>query len=289
MISTHSFDISSYSSSLSLKKNRIYYADSSESISYPDDGNDNCFEIEDNSFWFRHRNNCIIEMIKNYPSPIRSPIFDVGGGNGFVSKGLLDAGFDVVHVEPGHDGAMNAKKRGITHVICGTTHTAKLKPDTIPAIGVFDVVEHIEDDIEFLNHLWELLIPGGMLYLTVPAYQLLWSNDDIDAGHFRRYNLNNIEKTISSAGFKISYSTYIFIFLPVLVFLCRTLRFRLKLYNRSKKNNVRRKNNHILPTGISGKLINSILSWELKRMKRNEKIYFGGSCMVAAQKPLNFF
>ena len=172
----------------------IYYADSTETISYPDEYNDLCFEVEEHSFWFRHRNNCIIEMIKNFRPPTDGPIFDVGGGNGFVTKGLMDAGLEVVLVEPGPTGASNAKKRGVPHVICATTHTAQFKPGSIPAIGVFDVVEHIEDDIAFLKHLWELLVPGGMLYLTVPAYQFLWSQEDMEGGHFRRYTLSNLKK-----------------------------------------------------------------------------------------------
>ena len=151
-----------FSNSLSCDETGIYYADSSENISYPIDGNNNSLEFEENSFWFSHRNNCITQMIKNYPPTKNGLIFDVGGGNGFVSKGLLDAGFDVVLVEPGLYGAMNAKNRGIKNVICATTHTAKFQSGTIPSIGVFDVVEHIEDDIGFLKHLYELLVPGGM-------------------------------------------------------------------------------------------------------------------------------
>ena len=39
----------------------------SEAISYPEEGNEACFEIEDQSFWFRHRNNCIRELVMNFP------------------------------------------------------------------------------------------------------------------------------------------------------------------------------------------------------------------------------
>ena len=141
--------IKKFTSSVTLNDDGIYYAYSNEKVNYPDDGNDECFEIEENSFWFHHRNNCIIEMIKSYPPVHNGLIFDIGGGNGFVSRGLLNSGFNVVLVEPGPSGAKNAKRRGIPHVICATTHTAKFKTETIPAIGVFDVVEHIEDDIGF--------------------------------------------------------------------------------------------------------------------------------------------
>ena len=51
-------------------------------------------------------------MIRNYPPQNKSPIFDMGGGNGFVAKGLLDKGWDVVLLEPGPTGTKHAN-RGI--------------------------------------------------------------------------------------------------------------------------------------------------------------------------------
>jgi hypothetical protein len=73
----------------------IYFAAESGAISYPEEGNEACFEVEDRSFWFRYRNACIAEMVRNFPPEGKGPIFDVGGGNGFVAKGLMDAGWDV--------------------------------------------------------------------------------------------------------------------------------------------------------------------------------------------------
>lgn len=279
------FDITAYSSFVSIGDHGIYYADSSETISYPNYGNDNCFLIEENSFWFRHRNNCIIEMIKNFGSPGVGPIFDIGGGNGFVSMGLLNAGFDVVMVEPGPKGAFNAKKRGVDHVICATTHTAKFQPSTIPAIGIFDVVEHIEDDIGFLNHLWELLVPGGMLYLTVPAYQLLWSQEDEEGGHFRRYTLSNIKKKMMHSGFNILYSTYIFGYLPPLIYFLRTIPYKKSTGVKTSSNNTR---HHFSPKGLSSKIQNTLHALEIKKIKKNKEIKIGGSCMLVGQKPQKY-
>ena len=216
-ISDQSF-IEQFSSSITCNADGIYYEDSSETISYPESGNDDCFEIEENSFWFRHRNDCIIEMVVNYPPTGNGPIFDVGRGNGFVAKGLMNAGWDTVVVEPGKSGARNAKKRGLPNVICATTISAKFKSGTLPAIGVFDVVEHIDDDIGFLNHLWELLVPGGLLYLTVPAYQALWSQKDLEGGHFRRYTTQGLKKKLQQTGFSVRYSTYIFLLSFLLLF-----------------------------------------------------------------------
>lgn len=189
---------------------------------------------------------------------------------------------DVVLVEPGPNGAINAKKRGLPHVICATTHTAKFKPETLTAIGVFDVVEHIEDDVGFLNHLWELLIPGGMLYLTVPAYQSLWSQEDVDGGHFRRYTLSNLICRMGKSGFKVSYSSYIFAYLPLFVFFLRTIPYKLNLVRSSSSSSI--KEDHYSPKGIGSIILNYLHKWELNKIRSSKRIPLGGSCMIAAKK-----
>ena len=80
-------------------------------ISFPKEGYQNCFQIEDNSFWFKHRNNCIIETINNFPPP--GIILDIGGGNGFVSLEIKKNDYEVAILEPGINGILNAKKRGL--------------------------------------------------------------------------------------------------------------------------------------------------------------------------------
>jgi SAM-dependent methyltransferase len=256
----------------------------SDAISYPEEGNEACFEVEDRSFWFRHRNACIAEMVRNFPPEGRGPIFDVGGGNGFVAKGLMDVGWDVVLVEPGPAGARNAKKRGLPHVICATTQSAGFQSGTVPAIGVFDVVEHIEEDLGFLRHLYDLLVPGGMLYLTVPAFQALWSQEDIDAGHFRRYSLSQMEQKLEQAGFESTYSTYIFQWLVAPVWLFRVLPYRLGLRGKNNNSPEKVQRDHVLKEGLVFKVIRNLLEREQGMIEAKERLPFGGSCMVAMRK-----
>ena len=86
---------------LKIDAQGIWQCSGIEEISYPNEGNNQCFEVEDHSFWFRHRNACIVELVKNFPPEGSGPIFDIGGGNGYVARGLMDAGWEVVLVEPG--------------------------------------------------------------------------------------------------------------------------------------------------------------------------------------------
>lgn len=103
----------------------IYYSKSTSKISYPETGNDNYMQIEENSFWFSHRNKIISTVVSKYSKS--KTFFDIGGGNGYVSKDLHTKGIETVLVEPGIIGAKNAKKRNVENVICSTLEDAQLK------------------------------------------------------------------------------------------------------------------------------------------------------------------
>ena len=199
-------------------KDGIYFAKSQPEISYPEQGNQHCYQIEDDSYWFKHRNECIVAAFKKYAT--QNTFFDIGGGNGFVSKYLENEGVDCVLVEPGVQGCLNAKERQLKNIVCSTLEEAKIKTNAIPNIGVFDVVEHIKNDNQFLKMIHNYLIPNGLVFITVPAYNTLWSNEDIEAGHFRRYTTKTINDKLINNGFEIIYSSYIFsiLTLPILLF-----------------------------------------------------------------------
>jgi hypothetical protein len=58
--------LDSISKGLILKPNGIWSSNQSQKISYPDEGNATCFAIEDRSFWFIHRNQCIITALQRH-------------------------------------------------------------------------------------------------------------------------------------------------------------------------------------------------------------------------------
>lgn len=270
-----------FSNRLTKDQAGIWKAKEDSTVSYPDDGHGICFQLEDNSFWFRHRNSCIISLVKKFPPLNKGIIFDVGGGNGFVSLALEKSGFNVALVEPGITGALNAKKRGVSNVICASTDTAAFMPNSMPAIGLFDVLEHIENDSLFLDSVSKLLLPGGMLYITVPALSLLWSEEDEHAGHFRRYSLSGIKELIENSGFSILFASYMFSCLTLPIFLFRSLPYRLKI---SKKRNLSDYNKeHGVDDSIISKIIYKQLNKELTRFANNRSLLYGSSCILAAR------
>jgi len=64
-------------------------------------------------------------------------------------------------------------------------------PDTVLC---FNVLEHIEADVDAVANLSRLLAPGGHILIFVPAFQALYSDLDRLAGHVRRYTKADIQR-----------------------------------------------------------------------------------------------
>jgi 2-polyprenyl-3-methyl-5-hydroxy-6-metoxy-1,4-benzoquinol methylase len=249
-------------------------------ISYPAGGNDASFQLEETSYWFQHRNNVIASMVESHPPG--GTIFDVGGGNGYVAMGLQRAGFETVLVEPGPQGARNAQARGLNRIIQSTLQDAGFQEAALPAIGLFDVLEHIEDDLGFLKMLHASLMPGGHLYLAVPAGQSLWSIDDTLAGHYRRYSRKTLTRQIQAAGFKVIRFTYFFSFLVPPLFALRSLPSRLGL-RKSVPLEVSKKE-HRPPGRGTRSVLARLCAREMKRVLAKKTVRIGTSCIIVARR-----
>jgi len=273
-------DISRISSHLQRNAEGIWVSDRQAEISYPEEGNENCLALETDSFWFEHRSRCIEAVMKRFPPP--GPVFDIGGGNGYVAVGLQQAGFPVALLEPGRHGIENARRRGLNHLIWSTLEGAGFYEQSLPAAGLFDVLEHIQEDEMFLRAIYQILVPGGKLYLTVPAYTWLWSAADDYAGHYRRYTLRVLAELLGKAGFRCVFSTYLFWMLPVPALLFRSIPSRL---GKQKPADWQRyQKEHAEREGLSGRLLDEFLGWELKRIRSGTPMRFGASCLVAAER-----
>ncbi len=205
-----------------------------------------------------------------------------GRGNGYVTRRLLDEGLDAVLLEPGATGAWNGKfHRKIPRVVCSAFQSAGFAANSIPAIGLFDVLEHIENDGDFLRNLHVALQPGGLLCITVPAHSWLWSSSDEVAEHFRRYSLKDLEEQLRPL-FSIEYGSYFFSALVLPIFCMRVLPAKLGL---SRKGQVLSDaTEHGTDSGMLSRILARLLRREVDRIRRNERIAFGASCLVLARK-----
>ncbi|MBN1588324.1 MAG: class I SAM-dependent methyltransferase [Pirellulales bacterium] len=265
---------------LVVDEHGLFISSRNRTLAYPEEGNAVCFDLEDASFWFQHRNECISALVKRFPPA--GTILDVGGGNGFVTRRLLDEGFDAALLEPGPVGALNGKvSRKIPTVICSTFEDARFPEASLDAVGCFDVIEHIENDHRFLEHVLAALRPGGLLYATVPAHRWLWSQSDDTAGHYRRYSRKRLVAALPD-GFDMLYFTHFFASLTLAILLLRTLPHALGLSRKRRALSSRAE--HGTGGGVAAGLLKGLLRGERRKIEKSEVIRLGSSCMFVARK-----
>lgn len=244
-------------------------------ISYPESHHQELLEEQTNSFWYRHRARCIKALLGRFQC---SNLLDVGGSNGLLSSYLSDI-TDVILLEPHISGIENARNLGIKNVIQAGFMEAKFKPASIEAIGLFDVLEHIKDDVSFLHEIHRSLKKEGRLFLTVPAYQTLLSSFDQRVGHFRRYNQKSLSKKLEKAGFEIEYFSYMFYLLPVPVWIIR------KLLGKDSPTKVNA--SHASINKNRGAILYALLKPEHGVIKKGKSVPFGTSCICVVKKTLS--
>jgi CRISPR/Cas system-associated protein endoribonuclease Cas2 len=73
----------------------------------------------------------------------------------------------------------------------------------IRLILMLDVPEHMDDPIEALRHALDLLVPEGIVIVTVPAFMALWTNHDVLNHHLVRYTKQSFRKIALQSGLLI--------------------------------------------------------------------------------------
>jgi len=197
------------------------YGGNVPSVSYPEQ----FFEqnrADLSNFWIGRRNRNIERRLRQYG---KSTILEIGSGHGAVARYLASQGFSVRCVEPQIAGATQTASQGIQTLV-STTPGDHLKAKSQEAIGIFDVLEHVQSEQTLLRSIHDLLGPNGILIITVPTGNWLFSNTDIALGHFRRYSRKRLRKVMHESGFDEASSNYIFLTLVPLAFLFRVVPYR---------------------------------------------------------------
>jgi SAM-dependent methyltransferase len=272
-------DLSTVSNLTEVEPGLWAVADELGLVSYPDEGHHFSHAVAETSFWFKHRTACVLAAIDRFPPP--GAVLDVGGGTGHLTAALQASGQAAVLVEPGGSGVRLAQSRGVRPVIHSTLDAAGFDSGTVPAVGLFDVVEHIEDDLGFLRDVRDLLVPGGRTYLTVPAGPWLWSNEDVHAGHYRRYVRSSLADVLEGAGLEVEYLTAFFRPLPLPIFLLRSLPSLLGVRSSEAKVTERE---HATGEGVASKVLARLLAPEIEVVANGGAMRWGGSLLAVARR-----
>lgn len=257
----------------------IYFSKINREVFFPETSTELNYEVEDESFWFNHRRECIANIFEKEVEK-GSLVIDLGGGNGFICQKLQEK-YETVLLEPNFAGVSNAKKRGIKNIVWSTLEDSTLQKNNFDAVGLFDVLEHIEEPKQFLKEARKLLKEKGKFIITVPAFKFLWSYDDDKVKHFKRYNKKELTQLLKEAGYEIKYISYFFSFLVLPIFFMRTLPYLLKI--KIKNPDKKEKQEHQIKNKFTKKIVNYISRKEKEKISKNKRIFWGSSIIAVAE------
>jgi SAM-dependent methyltransferase len=175
--------------------------------------------LEAQNFWFRGRNRLIVWALKRYFPDMRRYL-EIGCGTGYVLAGVAQAypAATLVGSEVFSAGLPYAASRAKTAELLQMDARQIPYVEEFEVIGAFDVLEHIQEDEFVLAAMLRALRPGGGVALTVPQHPWLWSSQDENACHVRRYKVGELREKVLRAGFTLEFETsFVSLLLPAML------------------------------------------------------------------------
>jgi 2-polyprenyl-3-methyl-5-hydroxy-6-metoxy-1,4-benzoquinol methylase len=149
----------------------------------------------------------------------KKQFFEVGCGHGLVIN-QIEKEFETV-VDGGdlNDYALKKIEGNKGTIYCYNIYQkSEAFKNKYDGVILFDVIEHIDDDVDFLITSCFHVKPGGLVMINVPAYQTLFSKYDTAVGHKRRYTKEVLKAKMEAAGIEeIKLSYWGFSLVPLLL------------------------------------------------------------------------
>jgi len=184
------------------------------------------FEMEQNHFWHVGRREIIHALLQQIYRDRLSDItmIEIGCGNGSVLQFLKSKGINIEGGDLFLEALQFCRKRVDVPLYQLEALNTPFADSQYDVVGVFDVIEHIDDDEEILKEMYRICKSGGRIILTVPANKWLWSYFDVISCHKRRYSKKELYQKLQCAGFVVEkISFYVFLLFPIF-FLYRMFR-----------------------------------------------------------------
>jgi SAM-dependent methyltransferase len=162
---------------------------------------------DETHWWYRGRRRVLRAELDRLPLVPAARLLDAGCGSGRTLDELTRYG-RVSGVDLSPEAVAYARRRGHDDVRVARVEELPFEDATFDVVTCLDVVEHTPDDRATLAELRRVTRPGGLLLVTVPAYQALWSWHDEVNLHFRRYDGSSLRSVARTAGWDVVADTH---------------------------------------------------------------------------------
>jgi SAM-dependent methyltransferase len=167
------------------------------------------YELGKTYWWLAGKYRVLADVVSRmFKPPSASPrILDVGCGPGNLLDYLTPYG-RIFGTDFSIDALRFCIGRGFNRQFRADFHNLPVQTDSFDLVTCIDVLEHLTDDRRAIGELQRILRPGGMLVVSVPAFQFLWGDHDTLYGHHRRYTTGELRERLEAGGFEMRKLSY---------------------------------------------------------------------------------
>jgi SAM-dependent methyltransferase len=153
-------------------------------------------------------------IIKQFAPYLGHHVVEVGGGIGTFSEYVLSVeGVEsLVAIEPAANvfPILAERFRSDSRVTTVNAYIGDIHLEQVAdSLVAVNVIEHIENDGEFLRHAREIVLPGGHLLLFAPALPAIYGTLDRAFEHFRRYSKSALGAVVERSGWEVRELFYV--------------------------------------------------------------------------------
>jgi SAM-dependent methyltransferase len=236
-------------------------------------------ELEESHFWFVGRRRIFMHLLAlALDGRPAGSVLDVGCGAGGMLAPLARFG-EVTGIDTSAELVEFCRQRGFPRTDVGSAYALPVPSASVGLITLFDTIEHVPDDGRVLGECRRALSDGGLLFISVPAYQFLYANNDRVAHHERRYTARQLRRKLAGAGLdpvKITYfNTLLF---PAILPTVLAKKVQERLVDPGDRTNL----SHA-PPAIANRLLAAVMSSERHLLSRVNMLF--GHSIIAIARP----
>lgn len=195
---------------------------------YDPTGFETLWRMQEKHFWYRGRYRFLLRALDRFMPQAQTQLrgIDLGGGVGGWVRYLADRRSDCFQrlvtadfSETALSMAENILPAGVDRYQIDLMNLGWENEWDIAFM--LDVIEHLADDVRAVSQAAESLKPGGLLFVTTPAFPGFWSYNDDFANHLRRYTRTDFKTISEKTGLQLLDSRYFMFLLSPLYLLTR--------------------------------------------------------------------
>jgi SAM-dependent methyltransferase len=177
-------------------------------------------ETGDKNWWIAVRKSLFKRIFTESKSEHRTAALEIGPGAGSNLEIFTQLGVGQIYIADTDSYVLEmCSERSRASGVLLDASALPYANESFDLLLAGDVLEHVPNDVFAAQEIVRVMKKGARAIITVPAFEVLWSEHDEQAGHQRRYRLREFKNLFSEQEIIIERCHYFnwILFLPTLL------------------------------------------------------------------------